>query len=284
MSDLPQIEEHVRRSGEGQVVSNKSGRITLEDEKDYVTRWTLVKSVWGGYGKTISFSECTAFNAEKCLTRVALILETLTTLLGFMQAMSLYEIIHSLDDPDRLSNAYPYLMCWGLFGGQVLECMFQAYTWTRENYLLQMPVRYAISSILFTKILRSSDAKSKEAHNLEKDETRIRKGKSQVVNLLTIDSIQIASMATRVWAISNAMISLCLGTYLLYGMFGVSAFIGIAVVPLSTPLSFYVSRTTYRCDRAWAQARDARTSAVKEFLLGYKVIKVGLRRIQTLAH
>ena len=28
------------------------------------------------------------------------------------------------------------------------------------------------------------------------------------------------------------------------------------------------------CDQSWARARDARTGAVKEFVLGYKVIKV----------
>ena len=74
----------------------------------------------------------------------------------------------------------------------------------------------------------------------------------------------------------------------LYKMFGISAFIGIACVPLSTPLSFYVSRQSYRernlrgllcllmlgADVAWARARDARVSAIKEYLLCYKVIKV----------
>ena len=82
------------------------------------------------------------------------------------------------------------------------------------------------------------------------------------------------------------------GVVFLYQMFGISAFIGIACVPLSTPLSFYVSRQSYRkrprfpnisplfltpgADRAWARARDARVSAIKEFLLCYKVIKVSL--------
>ena len=57
-------------------------------------------------------------------------------------------------------------------------------------------------------------------------------------------------------------------------MFGWSSLIGIAVIPLSAPLSFYVSKAIYRTDKAWAAARDARTAALKEFFLGFKVIKL----------
>ena len=60
----------------------------------------------------------------------------------------------------------------------------------------------------------------------------------------------------------------------MYQMLGVSAFVGIACVPLAAPLSTYVAKNIYRCDKAWARHRDARTAAIKEFLLGVKVIKV----------
>ncbi len=58
-------------------------------------------------------------------------------------------------------------------------------------------------------------------------------------------------------------------------MLGISALVGIACVPLAAPLSTYVAKNIYRCDRAWARHRDARTAAIKEFLLGVEVIKVG---------
>jgi len=69
-----------------------------------------------------------------------------------------------------------------------------------------------------------------------------------------------------------------IGLGFLYQMLGVSAFIGVAAVPLAAPLSTYVAKNIYRCDKAWARHRDARTAAIKEFLLGVKVIKVSLMR------
>jgi hypothetical protein len=88
-----------------------------------------------------------------------------------------------------------------------------------------------------------------------------------------------------------------IGVTFLYDMFGWAAFAGIAVVPLASPFSYLVTWVTYRkaskefpskiqtsklthicgppgCDRELAKARDQRISAVNEFLLSVKVIKV----------
>ncbi|ORX35588.1 hypothetical protein BD324DRAFT_682363 [Kockovaella imperatae] len=259
MSDLPQIEQRIRNDGAERIISRAPGRIALPTGDDKITRWQLIKLVWGGRGLTVT---------------ITLLFESLVVVLGFLQAVSLYEIINSMDDPTRKTKAYPYLMCWALFLSQTSECFLQAYSWTRENFLLHNPVRFTMASLLFDKILRCSDSKSKEAHNLKEGDRDVRKGKTQVVNLLTIDSSQIGGLATRIWAVSNATISLVFGVYVLYGMLGVSSLVGIAVVPLSSPLSFYVSRACYRTDKAWAQARDARISAIREYLNGVRVIKL----------
>ena len=112
------------------------------------------------------------------------------------------------------------------------------------------------------------------------------------MNLLTIDTNTVASLATIAPNVSNSIIScwsifpdigvplikiglvVLIGVGFLYSMLGISAFVGIACVPLSAPVSAYVARNIYRCDKAWARHRDARTAAIKEFLLGIKVIKV----------
>ena len=76
-------------------------------------------------------------------------------LIGFLQIVSLYEIINSVGDTSNPSKAYPYLMCCGLFLGQLSEIFLQAYTWTRENYLLHNPVRFAMASIVCRFLLLS---------------------------------------------------------------------------------------------------------------------------------
>lgn len=107
----------------------------------------------------------------------------------------------------------------------------------RENYMLHIPVRMSISSIvrspistsslhsltyrqqILAKILRTTDAKALEAHNTidsNSDDGHVRKGtkekktsgaqgRSQVMNLLTIDTNTVASLATHTWGFTNGI-------------------------------------------------------------------------------
>ena len=60
----------------------------------------------------------------------------------------------------------------------------------------------------------------------------------------------------------------------MYNLLGVSAFVGIALIPALMPFSFLLGRVIYQLDRAWSQARDARINSVKEMLMSIKVVKV----------
>ena len=51
-----------------------------------------------------------------------MIFELIVIGMGYLQAMSLYEIIRSMDDPARVTKDYPNMMAWFLFGATVLEC------------------------------------------------------------------------------------------------------------------------------------------------------------------
>ncbi len=78
-----------------------------------------------------------------------------------------------------------------------------------------------------------------------------------------------------------------IGVYFLYSLLGYSAFVGIAVIPAAAPFSYFIAKYIYSCDRELAAVRDRRIGAIKEFLLGIKVIKVrigALYRCRPLAH
>jgi len=92
---------------------------------------------------------------------------------------------------------------------------------SRESYLLHIPVKMSVSSLvrisfkrskllsswkLFRKILRLTDVKTVEAHTLSEEDTASGKGRSQILNLLTVDTGTIAGLATHVWGASNAFI------------------------------------------------------------------------------
>lgn len=109
----------------------------------------------------------------------------------------------------------------------------------RENYMLHIPVRMSISSIvcppppslfrpfisltyyrqIVAKILRTTDSKALEAHYVidssvdnggertgaKVEKTRGAQGRSQVMNLLTIDTNTVASLATHTWSFANGV-------------------------------------------------------------------------------
>ncbi|RXK39910.1 hypothetical protein M231_02844 [Tremella mesenterica] len=250
LSGLPELEEKIRISGQDVQISKRKAL----EVNEKVTNWSLLQAVWTGRVHVILFS---------------LFLETLKTSVSFLSVVATHEIIQSFNQPFGSDKSYAYLMCWLLAAGQAVECN------VRENYLLHLPIRMTLSSLLFSKILRSTDAKAMEAHNVTDDEKSSgSKGRSQVMNLLTIDTGTIASLGTHTWNLTNAIIGLVIGIYFLYSMLGISAFVGILCIPLSTPASYYVARQIYKCDKKLSRATDARTGAFKELLLGIKVIKL----------
>nr|XP_018262736.1 uncharacterized protein I303_04216 [Kwoniella dejecticola CBS 10117]OBR84894.1 hypothetical protein I303_04216 [Kwoniella dejecticola CBS 10117] len=259
-SDLPLLEEKTRNSGIRETVFSSDNKDVEIVHSNTVTGWALVKSMWRGKGRAVL---------------ITFVLEAIRNLISFIQIAAVHEIIESFKEPEGSDKSYAYLMCWGLFAGQAFEVLLAAYLCVRENYLLHIPIRMNLSSMLLAKILRTTDAKALEAHNVKDgDKADLNKGRSQVMNLMTIDTGTIASMATHLWNFANGMVTLVIGVGMLYGMLGISALVGIACIPLSTPLSYLVSKLIYRCDKEWARARDARTGAMKEFLMGIKVIKL----------
>lgn len=148
-----------------------------------------------------------------------------------------------------------------------------------------------------------------EAHHLSDEEKESGKGRSQVMNLLILDTGTIAGLATKVWNLTNAMIGrksalncntrfasmltvvVLIGTYMLWQLFGISSFVGIGFIPLMSPFGYYIAKNIYRksylgsrltvsvadrteCDKSWARTRDARIGGIKEMLMSMKVIKV----------
>lgn len=57
-------------------------------------------------------------------------------------------------------------------------------------------------------ILRITDVKTAEAHNEDAnpDELERNKGRAQIVNLLTMDTGNVASLAIQIWNITNNMV------------------------------------------------------------------------------
>lgn len=65
------------------------------------------------------------------------------------------------------------------------------------------------------------------------------------MNLLTIDTGTIASLGTYVWSITNSLVNLVIGFWLLWSMLGVSAAVGIGCIPLLSSLTTILAKFIY---------------------------------------
>jgi hypothetical protein len=127
-ADIPHLEEFIRRAGDGH------GTFAMTDHqsgiKSKVTNWELVRAVWKGRGTTVFISQSyRLLGIQRCLQMLmplllALLIETMVTCVSYLQAISVHEIIDSFEDPKKSDMSYRYLMCWGLFAGQTLECEY----------------------------------------------------------------------------------------------------------------------------------------------------------------
>ena len=57
-------------------------------------------------------------------------------------------------------------------------------------------------------------------------------------------------------------------------MLGISAFIGLACLPVSIPITAWLTKLSFKCQKELSQRRDSRISALREIIANYRVIKL----------
>ncbi|RXK39909.1 hypothetical protein M231_02843 [Tremella mesenterica] len=259
LGDLPYLAQQQRRAGfRATVYKHGNVRLDKEGNIEKITGWQVLKALYRG---------------QTWNMLINVILEGLPQFFGYLVIFAQHELIQSFIPGER-DKTYAYVLCGLLFVGQSTEVIISAFASVREHVFLHVPIRMTLSSLLFQKILRSHDARSLEStESSDSDELKTR-SRSQILNLLTIDNWTLSTLQHLVWGLPNNTINLLIGTYFLYSMLGISALVGIACIPIFAPLPYFVGKLIYRCDRAWAKARDARTNAVKELLMSVKVVKL----------
>ena len=244
MADLPHLEQDVRQSALGAMGPG----IRLRERKT----WTSLGLLWA------------CWKGRTWIVVSSLLLDAVRTLLGYFQVICTSEIIKTFETP-MTDKTYPELLCFGYFTGQTLYILITSFLWVRENYRLHLPTRMTLAAILFDKILHTADVQTTTTGG---------KGRAEIMNLLLNDNNKVASLATVFPNITNSIITIMVGSYLLWSMLGISAFIGLCVIPLSIPVSMFISRKTLAANRGLMGARDTRIKEIREFLTNSKVIKL----------
>lgn len=99
-------------------------------------------------------------------------------------------------------------------------------------------------------------------HLTSEEDQKANKGRAQVMNLLTIDTGTVASMATYIWGISNGIIqceqrwpsyrvytreltAVIIGLVFMYNMLGSSSAVALLCVPMFAPISAWIAKRIY---------------------------------------
>ena len=146
IADLPHLEEYIRKEGANHDIITEKDHIALGDEPVRITRWMLVRSLWAGQAFRILSGKSSSEETELLVLTIVLFVETLVSLTAFVQIWAMHEVISSIDENEDV--AYTRLMCWMIFTGQALASLLSAYSWSRENYLIHVPVRMSLSSLV----------------------------------------------------------------------------------------------------------------------------------------
>ncbi|CED83809.1 Multidrug resistance-associated protein/mitoxantrone resistance protein, ABC superfamily [Phaffia rhodozyma] len=235
------------------------------------------------------------WNTNRTGILVLLLLAVIKALLTFLPAYILSLLIQSLEKksyipslspsfilsqiassptPTESNSSYPtkeqITLCVALAATGALSGILsshQAY-WDLEN--VSEPIKIQLRALLFQKTLRRMDI---VALPTSTDEGAGGVGKTQVLNLFTVDVARLAGFGSDAAGVIIAFVDLVIGTTLLYRLLGPSAFVGILLNTASIPLNKSLASITFDVDRRRSLARDQRIAGVDEVLGGIRTVK-----------
>ncbi|CAK9786601.1 putative ATP-binding cassette transporter protein YOR1 [Cutaneotrichosporon oleaginosum] len=113
-----------------------------------------------------------------------------------------------------------------------------------------------------------SDKKDKKAD--EKSETA---DTGKVVNLMSTDANMVAGVFAMAYYLYSTPIEITVASIFLYQLLGWSAFAGIGVLLIATPINSYLSKKAMRIQKDLLKARDKRMTVMNELIGGISFIK-----------
>ena len=152
-------------------------------------------------------------------------------------------------------------------------------------------VKAQLTSAIYYKALRRKDASGVVASKEDEEDTDAKKDKGgkdkdakkevkksnadtgKVVNLMSTDAGSIASTIGYIYFIVSSPVEVLIASAFLYSLLGWSAFAGIIVLAVATPLNSYVSNRSLKIYKDMLKARDKRISVMNELIGAITFIK-----------
>lgn len=224
-----------------------------------------------------------------------LVLTITIGILSFGPQMALFNILSVLEA--RGNETWQPWQAWiwvlALGGLMLLHSTVEAWLFWAVCSKLGVPIYAELSAVVFAKSMRRKDAKYiKKAKNEndakgpakdllnndgeedEDDEESVKKSRQSIINLAAVDARRISDFTSYAYLIPSASLKVILGCGFLIKILGwQSAFAGLAVSALVTPLNIYAAKRYTNAQDKLMKFRDAKMAIVTEVLQGIRQIK-----------
>lgn len=240
------------------------------------------RKIW----KALVFAHWQSLLLQLCLT---LIIAVLT----FGPQTALFNILSALEarGSDTWSPWQAWIWVLALGALMLLHSTIEAWLFWAVCSKLGVPIYAELSAVVFAKSMRRKDVKHTKSKDAEKpsakgllddqavdeeddDEESVKKSRQSIINLAAVDARRISDFTSYAYLIPSASLKVLIGAGFLIKILGWrSAFAGLAVSVLVTPLNIYAAKRYTGAQDKLMKLRDAKMAIVTEVLQGIRQIK-----------
>lgn len=222
-----------------------------------------------------------------------LFLTLLIAILTFGPQAALFNILSSLEarGSDTWSPWQAWIWVIALGALMLLHSTIEAWLFWAVCSKLGVPIYAELSAVVFAKSMRRKDVKHTKSKDAERpsakgllddqeedededDEESVKKSRQSIINLAAVDARRISDFTSYAYLVPSASLKVIIGAAFLIKILGWrSAFAGLAVSVLVTPLNFYAAKRYTGAQDKLMKLRDAKMAIVTEVLQGIRQIK-----------
>ncbi|KAI0066796.1 multidrug resistance-associated ABC transporter [Artomyces pyxidatus] len=202
-------------------------------------------------------------------------------------------VLYLEEDPLREDRRWGWFYSIGMFVSTATIHIVVGQLWSISTTTLQVSIKVQLNSILFAKTLVRKDVASSAAPtSKDKDKDKAKtagtsddaasdkkededdfSSKAQIMTLMTTDVDRVSEFGFHLFTLVDAPIEICIGTFFLYSLLGVSAFFGLAMACLFLPLNHYAGKVVVGAQDNLMKARDERVALMNEILGAIRMLK-----------
>ncbi|KDR80196.1 hypothetical protein GALMADRAFT_61920 [Galerina marginata CBS 339.88] len=177
-------------------------------------------------------------------------------------------------DPDRRDRAWGWAFVIGIFGTHCILILVNSQLWSLATNNLNTSLSLQLNTLLYSKTLLRKDLPSNSGGPSNELESKADfSSKAEVMTLMTTDVNRARKFSRLVFSLTDATIGISVGTYMLYNLLGVSAFVGLAVAIVLVPLNQLAGNFVVAYQQNVMKCRDERVALTNEFLGAIRMIK-----------